>query len=337
MSVRRSSFQPAWWLPGPHLQTIVPSRMRRFRPPPRIRQRMELPDGDFIDLDWAGTEFSGRPLVIVLHGLTGSSESQYAWGLQRALLARRIASVVLNFRGCSGEPNRLPRAYHSGETEDLRELVRWLQDHPEHGTRPLAAVGYSLGGNVLLKWLGEEGTGAPLRTAVAVSVPYDLAACQRKLDHGVGRIYGRHLLRNLQQAALEKRRHFHNAGARDQLHALLRLGEIGEYRSLWEFDDRVTAPLHGFRDAADYYAQSSSGSYLSTIRTPTLLIHALDDPFVDARAIPGADDLGPATELELSAQGGHVGFVSGSLPLVPHYWLEQRIPDHLQLQLDGPA
>ncbi len=290
---------------------------------------MELPDGDFIDLDWTGLEHEGRPLVIILHGLTGSSESQYAWGLQAALLRRCWTSVVLNFRGCSGEINRLPRAYHSGETGDLDSLVRWLRSQPRFQARPIAAVGYSLGGNVLLKWLGEQGADAPLCTAVAVSVPYDLQACQRKLDSPAARIYRDHLLGNLLQAATLKREHYRRTAATEFLQHHLGLGPLDGISTLWEFDDRITAPLHAFDGAADYYARCSSRPFLHAIRVPVLLIHAVDDPLVDADAIPTASELADGTVLELSQRGGHVGFVSGNLPGSPCYWLEERIPDHL--------
>ncbi len=334
MNIRRSSFTPAWWLPGAHLQTIVPSRLRPFRPPPRIRQRLLLPDRDFVDLDWVGQEFAHAPLVLILHGLTGSADSQYTWGLQQALLDRRWTSVVLNFRGCSGEPNRLPRAYHSGETQDLHEVVRHLQTQPAYADRPLATVGYSLGGNVLLKWLGEQGESAPVRAAVAVSVPYDLASCQRKLDRGFARIYRNHLLGNLRDAALDKRRHFHVSGSTEHLESLERLGDVESIQTLWEFDERITAPLHGFSGAEDYYRRSSSRPWLHHIRAPTLLLHAEDDPMVDASSIPSADELAPGTVLELSQHGGHVGFVAGSTPLRPEYWLEKRIPEYLAGHFD---
>ncbi len=337
MTVRKSDFQPAWWLPGPHLQTIVPSRLRRFRPPPRIRQRMELPDGDFIDLDWCGLEHRSGPLVIILHGLTGSSDSQYAWGLQAALLQRGWSSVVLNFRGCSGEVNRLPRAYHSGETGDLDCLVRWITTQHDFRSRPLAAVGYSLGGNVLLKWLGEQGQQVPVQCAVAVSVPYDLQACQRKLDDGAGRIYRDHLLGNLLVAARSKREHYRRIAAEEHLQSLLGLGALEDIRTLWEFDDRITAPLHAFDGAADYYQRASSRHYLRAIDAPTLLIHAVDDPLVEAGSIPQAQDLARGTVLELSQQGGHVGFVSGAVPGRPQYWLEQRIPGFLAETLSSRA
>lgn len=299
------------------MQTLWPNLLRRAPRPSLRRERLELPDGDFLDLDW--TEPREGPLVLVLHGLEGSIESHYAAGLIHALVAAGFQAALMHFRGCSGEPNRLARSYHSGETEDLGRLVQVLtQRFPG---RSLAAVGYSLGGNVLLKWLGEQGEAAGLQQAVAVSVPFDLGRCAERLERGFSRIYQGHLLRRLKRSVQRKLR---------RVEIPVDLARIARARSFREFDDCVTAPLHGFVDAEDYYLRCSSRPFLIRIRVPTLILHAADDPFMASDVVPGEDELSDSVTLELSREGGHVGFVSGTVPLRAHYWLETRIVDHLR-------
>lgn len=312
-----STFKPAWWLPGGHLQTLWPNLLRKRPRPALARERIELPDRDFIDLDW--TTGTSGPLVLVLHGLQGCSASPYAAGILKALHDHGMRAALMHFRGCSGEPNRLDRSYHSGETSDLDTVVRLLRSRHPHA--PLAAVGYSLGGNVLLKWLGEQGAKAPLAAAVAVSVPFDLHRAAWRLERGLSRLYQRVLLRSLRRSLVRKFRHRPAPFALDQA---LRA------RSLREFDTKVTAPLHGFANADDYYTRSSCAQYLRGIRVPTLILHALDDVFMTADAVPSPAALSDSVTLELSASGGHVGFVAGPWPWRPHYWLEERIPAYLR-------
>jgi len=308
-------FRPAWWLRNAHLQTLFPYLLRRR---PRVdlrRERIELPDGDFIDLDW--TTGTDGPIVLILHGLEGSSRSKYARGLLNAIHQRGWRGVVMHFRGCSGEPNRLPRSYHSGETGDPDHVIRLIrQRHPD---APLAVVGYSLGGNVLLKWLAERGDVAPIDAAVAVSVPYRLADSANRLLRGFSRVYQWLLVKNLNDS-------FRRKSARIPMPINPDLGAI---RTFWDFDTMVTAPLHGFRDADHYYSVVSSRQYLKEIRKPVLCIHASDDTFMYPHTTPEATDLSPAVQLELCPHGGHVGFVTGCWPWKPGYWLEQRIPDYL--------
>jgi predicted alpha/beta-fold hydrolase len=312
-----SAFRPAWWLPGPHLQTIYPSLLRRRRHPELTRERIDLPDGDFVDLDW--TRGDGRALVLVLHGLEGSLESHYTGGILTALRAAGYRAVLMYFRGCSGEPNRLPRSYHSGDTADLRHVLARLA---ARGNRePLAVVGYSLGGNVLLKALGERAGMESVRTAVAVSVPFNLDRAAQRLEQGFSRVYQRYLLNKLRRSYRAKLS-VHPMPVPDE-----RLDALDTFR---QFDDAVTAPLHGFRGVDDYYARASSRQYLRAIETPTLIVHAVDDPFVPADAIPTENELGPGVTLELSLHGGHVGFVAGALPFRARYWLETRICAHLR-------
>lgn len=309
-------FKPAWWCRGPHGQTLWARLVRR---PPHValwRERLELPDGDFIDLDW--TKKSSGPIVIVLHGLEGSSDSPYARGLLRAIERRGWRGVVMHFRGCSGEPNRLARSYHSGDTGDLDFLVTTLLRREPHA--PLATVGFSLGGNVLLKWLGKAGGVTPLHAAVAVSVPFVLHGASARLQQGFSRLYQWRLLRSLRDSVDAKRRH---------MELPLKKRDLSTLKNFRDFDEYVTAPLHGFDSADHYYTVSSSRQYLGGITVPTLLLHACDDPFMTESAIPRPDELSESVTLELSPHGGHVGFVGGVWPWRPRYWLDERIPDYL--------
>lgn len=315
--ITRSAFRPAWWLPGPHLQTLYPSLFRKRKAPALTRERVELADGDFIDIDW--TRQAGTMRVLILHGLEGSLESHYTGGLLCALQQHSYTAGLMYFRGCSGEPNRLPRSYHSGDTGDLDEIVQHLtQRYPD---TKIAVVGYSLGGNVLLKWLGEKGDSAAITTAIAISVPLDLHRAALTLGSGLSRIYQRHLLKKLRASVTGKARLHAAPYSLDRLH---------ELNTFHKFDNEITAPLHGFRDVDDYYAKSSSKQFLKSIRIPTLLLQAIDDPFLPASALPDGDALSPSITMELSARGGHVGFVSGTNPLRPRYWLEERILQHLE-------
>jgi predicted alpha/beta-fold hydrolase len=308
-----SGFRPAWWLPGRHAQTLGARLLRsRARGPGLRRQRVALPDGDFLDLDATGGS-PDAPLVLVLHGLEGSARSGYARQIYLALAGHRIEAVGVNFRSCSGEPNRTPRLYHSGETGDLRFVLDWLKHRfPE---RPLGAVGFSLGGNILLKYLGEEGTAASLAAAAAISVPFDLAAGARRLEHGFSRVYRRYLVGKLKGKTMAKAA---------LLDGRVNLQRIRCSRTFVEFDDAATAPLHGFTSAQDYYARSSSNQYLASIRVPTLLIHSRDDPFLPEEAIPhNAVAANPFLVGNFTPRGGHVGFVSGT-PWAPEFWAEGR-------------
>ena len=282
-----------------------------------------MPDGDFVDIDWA--DGSG-PVVVILHGLQGSSRSPHVQGLLRALARRGWRGAVMHFRGCSGEPNRLPRIYHSGETGDVGHVLGRLR--ARHPSTAIAAVGYSLGGNVLLKWLAERGPDAELSAAVAVSVPFRLDRAADRLERGFSRLYKRHFIADLQRSVLAKFRR--RPGPLD-------LDAVRRTRTFQGFDDEVTAPLHGFRDAAHYYDTSSCRQYLRGVARPTLVLHALDDPFITRDAAPRAEELAPCVRLELSLRGGHVGFVEGSAPWSARYWLEERIPCFLGERFSAAA
>lgn len=324
-------FRPAWWLNNPHLQTMYPPLLRNTKPSKLIRERLPTPDGDFIDIDWCGHD--KRHLVILLHGLSGSSQSGYIKGLQSALLACGFASVALNFRGCSGEPNRLARCYHSGETEDLEFLYQTLRQRLP--AAQLAAVGFSLGGNVLLKWLGEQGDRSRLFAAVAVSVPLQLDICATKLDAGFSRLYRDRLLYELKHYMRSKQRHLERLGLSAEADKIRELGDLSGINSFWQYDDRVVAPLHGFKNVEDYYRRSSSRQFLKNIAVPTLVIQARDDPFMTTAVLPAAEELSAQVRLEVIGGGGHVGFVTGPNPFKPRYWLDQRIPAFLRQAMAG--
>ena len=320
-SIISSSFKPAWWLPGPHAQTLFPVLARRRLALSTQAERLELPDGDFLDLNWALDAPTQAPLVVLLHGLEGSLRSHYAAGLLQSLNHAGLRAVLMHFRGCSGEPNRLPRSYHSGETADLDYVLRLLRKRAAN--TPLAAVGFSLGGNVLLKWLGEAGARSGLEAAVAVSVPFSLAIAADRLDRGISRLYQAYLLQKLRRSLRTKL-------ARMELP--IQVTSLPQLDSFRRFDDAVTAPLHGFAGVDDYYTRSSSKAFLSRIVCPTLILQALDDPFMTPAVLPDVAELSPAVCLELSRTGGHVGFVSGRLGR-PEYWLERRIPAFLTQRL----
>ncbi|HEV2332394.1 MAG TPA: hydrolase, partial [Gammaproteobacteria bacterium] len=279
------------------------------------RERLELPDGDFIDIDW--TTGSQGPIVIVLHGLEGSMRSRYACNMMRSLHERGFRGAMPYFRGCSGEANRLPISYHSGFTQDLEYLSGLLQQREP--STPLAAVGYSLGGNVLLKWLGESPHTSRLVTGVAVSVPFDLAACSAAIEKGFSQVYMWELMGRMRRSAKRKFAHLASPVA---------LPDIDTLRTFRQYDDALTAPLHGYMDADDYYTRCSSRPFLKRIRVPTLVLHSSDDPFMTPEAVPTDAELSPAVRFELSRKGGHVGFVNGSV-LRPRRWLEDRIGRHL--------
>ncbi|QVM91712.1 hydrolase [Pseudomonas entomophila] len=321
-----ATFRPATGLSNPHLQTLWGPLWRKLPDLSRNRERLWLADGDFLDLDWHGPHQPDAPLVLVLHGLTGSSNSPYVKGLQQALQARGWASVAVNWRGCSGEPNLLARSYHSGASEDLAETIRHLR--AQRPLAPLYAVGYSLGGNVLLKYLGESGSASQLEAAVAVSVPFRLDQCADRIGLGFSKLYQAHFMREMLAYVQNKQRHFRDKGHQQGLDEIERLGPLRNLRTFWDFDGRVTAPLNGFSDAHDYYRRASSRYYLGENRTPTLIIHSSDDPFVFDHSLPSASELAAQTHFELHSRGGHVGFVDGSLRN-PGYYLERRIPQWL--------
>lgn len=315
----RNTFKPAWWLPNSHLQTLWPVLCRRnITDLPIKRERVELPDGDFIDLDWVQTQATG-PIVLVLHGLEGSIDSHYAKGMLQKILENGWRGVFMHFRGCSGEPNRLPRSYHSGDTGDVDYIVKFLLEREPHSK--IASIGYSLGGNVLLKWLGETNSANPLQAAIAVSVPFELHKAATRIQKGFSKFYQWYFIRCLRERLSHK---FQDNNSP------LDTSVIYQVSTMFEFDDKVTAPLHGFSGVKEYYSTASSRQYLRSIHVPTLILHAKDDPFMSEDIIPEDGELSAKVKLEITEAGGHVGFVSGKYPWRSQYWLEERVPEFLR-------
>ncbi len=308
-------YRAPWWLPGGHLQTIYPYFLLKRRAPPYRRERWETPDGDFIDLDWVNERDDHAPLVALFHGLEGGSGSHYATALMRAGARRHWRGVVIHFRGCSGEPNRMPRAYHSGDADEIAWILQRLR--ALNPTTPLFAAGVSLGGNALLKWLGREHASARgvIDAAAAVSAPVDLMTAGDLLGTGVNRLYGHHFLQTLKRKSLAKLKRFP---------ALYDSDIVRNARTLREFDNVVTAPLHGYLDTDDYWTRASSKPDLRHIEVPTLIVHARNDPFLPGRHLPEASEVSATVTLDFPEGGGHTGFASGSFPGNLD-WLPERL------------
>jgi uncharacterized protein len=312
-----------WWLPGPTGQTLW-ARLARSRRLIRFaREVLPTPDDDELMLDQVDGP-AGAPRVLLLHGLEGSAYSLHTQGLAALVAAAGWSCTVLNFRSCARDPddirrrlaNRRPRLYHSGDTDDLDLVVRTLVRRDP--AAPLYAIGFSLGGNVLIKYLGEQGGGGAIRSAATLSVPYDLAAASRYLERPAARLYAYHFLRRLKPKALDLIARF----PRETAH--LDVARIRAARTFTEFDRCVTAPLHGFASAEDYYERASAIRYLPRVATPTLCISADDDPFFPREGVARARQMAaPAVRFQVTSWGGHTGFVGGRWPWRPHYWAEE--------------
>ncbi len=310
------AYRAPWWLPGGNAQTIWPAlwARRHFGPPPVWRrERWVTPDDDFIDVDRAVLDSHPQaPLLVLFHGLEGSSSSQYAVAFADFAAAQGLAFAVPHFRGCSGELNRAPRAYHSGDFEEIHWILRrFAQADPQ---RPLIAVGISLGGNALLRWAGEMGQSADatVRAVAAVCSPLDLAAGGHAIGRGFNRqVYTRMFLNSMKPKALRKLAQHPGLFDGEALRAA---------RDLYQFDNLFTAPLHGFRDTQDYWARASAKPHLARIRVPALALNALNDPFVPAYSLPRAGEVGAHVTLWQPVHGGHVGFPAslGALGLPGH-------------------
>ena len=315
-----SSYSAPWWLPGGHLQTIYARSLAGNYQIDYRRERWETPDGDFIDLDWCDSGAADSKLLVLFHGLEGCSRSHYALSAMAAAQRQGWRGVVPHFRGCAGEANRLARSYHSGDSDEIDWILRRLKArNPEHR---IYAVGVSLGGNVLLKWLGEQGDGAAaiVERAVAVSAPVDLQAAADGLDRSWNRLlYTRHFLKTIKQKAQQKM---------PTLGLQLNADALRAASTFRQFDDAYTAPVHGFKDAIDYWQRSSAKPWLKRIKIATLVLNARNDPFLPANVLPTREDVSDAVTLEYPASGGHVGFVSGSFP-GDIDWLPRRILDYL--------
>lgn len=320
------TYRAAWWLPDPHSATLWGRVGRREPNPIFAMERWDTPDGDFLEVARMTGPTAEAPRLLLLHGLEGGVHSHYARAMFREAVSRGWAVDLLLFRSCGSEPNRLPRSYHSGETADPKYVVeRILAEFPN---APLGLMGVSLGGNVLCKLLGEWGSSVPQRIkgAVAVSAPFDLARASRHIGRGFGMVYERNFLRSLIPKAMKKvERH----------RELSSLTAVRRARTLWDFDDQFTAPVHGFRDAADYYARASSLPFLASIRLPTLLLNARDDPFLPEDVLDHVVAVAQGNQylqVEFPDRGGHVGFTAGAFPWNAWYYAEWRAAEFLTRQ-----
>jgi predicted alpha/beta-fold hydrolase len=320
------TYSPSWWLPGPHARTIWGRFFRRTPPIPTRTERWDTVDGDFLDIvRLEGGQ--GHPRLVMLHGLEGAPRSHYARGLFLEAARRGWSADLLIFRGCGAEPNRNPRFYHSGETEDVDDVVnRLIGENPE---APVVMAGVSLGGNVLLKWLGELGSAVPKQViaAATVSVPFDLERAARHIERGFAQVYQQHFLKSLRRKALAKL---------DRYPGLMSRARVEAAHTLYDFDDAVTAPVHGFANASDYYTRSSSIRFLEHVRIPTLLLNAVDDPFLPADVLADVERVVRSNSyvaIEFPRSGGHVGFVSGHNPFRPFYYAEWRVAEFLEQEL----
>jgi predicted alpha/beta-fold hydrolase len=306
MPLIQSTYTAPRWLPGAHAQTIVAAKCM---PRPSVeyrRERWDSPDDDFIDLDFALPEpdAATAPVLVMFHGLEGCSRSHYALAVMRAAADRGWRGVVAHFRGCSGEPNRLPRAYHSGDSDEADWVLHKIA--ARFAEAPLYAVGVSLGGNVLAKWLGERGEDAQFVTAAAsIGAPLDLAAGGNALAHGFNRIYTHMFLATMKTKALDKVRSFPGVARAEVIRAC---------SSLYDFDNEYTAPVHGFRNTEDYWTRASGKPHLQGVAVPHLVLNALNDPFIPAASLPSEREVSRYVHLEQPECGGHIGFPSGSLP-----------------------
>lgn len=319
-----SSFVAMTGFSNAHFQTVLPSLLNRNRKAIFIHQRFELDDGDFLDLAWHTLPSDDtRPIIIIFHGLEGSVHSPYAFRMMEALDKKGFNSVVMHFRGCFSEQNRLARAYHSGETGDGTAFIKYLAK--EYPTHALGAVGYSLGGNMLMKLQGELGEASPLFAAVSVSAPLRLEKTADHINRGASRFYQKILMNSLKKRLLQKFEQHDYAKIIG-----LQKDDIPGLKSFWEYDDLFTGPIHGFKDAEEYYALSSAQQYIQNIKKPAMIIHAKDDPFMPEEVLPDTSTLPKNISLEVSEHGGHVGFLGGSI-LRPEYWLESRIPHYFEV------
>ena len=321
-------FTPATCLTNPHLQTLWPFVAKKTTVLIRHRERYQTPDGDFFDVDWSGEGKKG--VVILIHGLTGCSESHYILDLQSLLLGHGYSTAALNFRACSGQPNLKAGSYHAGFTKDLQQLYQNIRE--KDPAIPVFTVGFSLGGNIMLKWLSEQAKQLTVNAAVAISVPYKLANCADKVDTGLSRLYRAHLITLMKNKLALKRTYFKVSQRFEELKKLEALGDLRWIKSFWAFDHHVVAPLHGFADVHDYYRQCSSMHYLKDITIKTLLIHALDDPLMTPDVLPDKSQLGEQMDLLITEKGGHVGFLHRTAAGNIEPWLPSVVLNYLQEQ-----
>ena len=318
----KMSFTSPKYLQNPHLQTILPALL----PLPKkkyLKEELCFDDGDFTEIVWSDdpTAKEYKDVCVLFHGLGGGINSHYIQGMISTLRSKGYLCVLMHFRGCGSKTNNTIRCYHAGETEDARFFINTLKQR--FAKARIHAIGYSLGANMLLKLLASYKELSPLHRAVAISAPLELETCAHHLNKGFAQIYQKHLLKSLKVDLLIKASHF------DLENSLgLSKKRIKSIKSIYEFDDIYTAPVHGFKDAIDYYTKNSSKQFLKEIQTPTLMIHSLDDPFMPSSILPTKEQLSPCITLEISKNGGHVGFIQGSI-FKPDFWLEKRVSEFL--------
>ncbi len=327
---KESEFSPPWWLSNRHLQTFWGPLVPKIPIPELKRERLELADGDFLDLDWMNRD-KLSPTLVLLHGLEGSLDSPYLRRMLHQLEAKGWRGLLVYWRGCSEEPNRLESTYHAGRSDDLEAVMQHLKIQSIE--QPIFIAGYSLGANILLKWLGEKGRQnitPNVDAAFAVSTPFDLALCADAIDKGFSKIYKHYLLNSLKKKMISKY-------GTEKLLELLNLTpkDILLISSMREFDDRISARLNGFDGADDYYRQSSSKYYLKDIRVPTVILHAEDDPFMSPKIIPSEAELSNYLELRISKNGGHVGFVTDPDKKGNSFYLENTILGYFESHLEN--
>jgi predicted alpha/beta-fold hydrolase len=316
-------FQPSFLLKNRHIQTLYASFFRKEIPLNYHIEEFTLSDGDFLDIYYTKELLpqDTQAIAVIFHGLAGSYKSPYVQGLSWELQKHGIAPVVMHYRSTSGRDNRFPQTYHSGKTDDALEFLHNIKKH--YPDKKLFCVGYSLGANMLLKLLGELKEKSFIDAAAAVSAPMDLALCADVMNRGFARIYQEHLLKEL-RSSLEKKYEKHDM----QKLIGIKKEDIKKLKSFWEFDEVYTAKINGFASAKDYYEKCSAKNFVDKIATPTLLLHAKDDPFMSPAVIPTQEEVSSSVEREVYEHGGHVGFISGKLTQ-PLYWLDKRITEYL--------
>jgi len=318
-------FTPAFGLKNKHLQTLYSTF---FKPSLNLDfeiERFEFEDTDFTQCYWYKTKNSNKntPVVMLFHGLAGSYKSPYIQGTMKKLSDVGFDCVLIHFRGCD-IPNNLPRSYHSADTQDAKEILNSLQKR--YSDNKFYAVGYSIGGNMLLNLLAQLKDASPFEKAISVSAPMQLDICANSMNKGFSRFYQYILLKDLKKALEEKFDRF-------DMQSLIGIkkSQIKDIKDFWEFDNIYTAPIHGFKTAQNYYKVCSAKQYLKDIQTQTLIIHSRDDPFMSEEILPNADEISPCIELEIYDYGGHVGFISNSI-FRANYWLEERIVNYFSIK-----
>ena len=316
-----SHFKAAWWLTNRHMQTIAAKWLRRNEKLNTLIETIELPDGDFIDIAWTEKPQAdnSQPIVVILHGLEGSVDSHYVKGMLATLKQKGWIGVLMHFRGCSGRANRQAAAYHSGDTRDITYLATMLKNNYPHC--PLFLIGFSLGGNVVARYIAHN-VNNPFTAATIVCAPLHLASCSQRINQGFSKLYQYYLVNMLKNSTQLK--------IDSQLITTINTTALKKVKTMKEFDQLVTAPINGFKDADDYYHQMSGLNNLTSIDQQCLIIHAIDDPFLNHQEIISNELLPQNITFELTEKGGHMGFITGNNPLKPIYWLEERIPTFIE-------